>query len=248
MNMNISLQGSRKVSSFRTLSIHARSNFAKLLESDKFCDVTFVVGEEKKEYPVVRAMFAIHSNVLESMLYGNMLESTLGRIELMDITPSTFEFLRLFCYGLDPELNAKNVVGILQCADKYLIEPLKGACIEFISSISISRDGNSSDFLSLMIELNKYNLSDKILDIIDSVKRRVTRCDDQKLGDDGDDFEEHHYLDFEEILNNPLLMKLNKSGFENFVLKSRIFDDTKYVSKGICGPLHHDLTPFDCNI
>ena len=219
--MNTTRQGSRSISSFRPLSIYVRGNYEKLIENEKFCDVTFEVGQEKKEYHAIRALFAIHSCVFENMLYGSMMEASLDAIELRDIRPQTFEFLMGFCYGLDPELTAKNVVGILQCSDKYLIEPLKEACIEFISSISISSSsGNSSDFLQLIIELNKYKLTDMIVEIINKVNDT-----------DNDDDDDNNNIDYEEILNNPLLMKLNKSGFESFVLKSKIFDNTLYVSK-----------------
>eukprot|EP01084_Bolivina_argentea_P034165 63231_1 len=211
--MNTTLDGSRSISSFNTLNIYVRSNFEKLCD-EKFCDVTFKVGEQGKEYHALRALFAIHSRVFETMLYGSMIESSLDSIELQDIKPNTFEFLRLFCYGLDPVLNAKNVVGILQCSDKYLIEPLKKACIQYISSINITSDGNSSDFLKLLIQLNHYNLTDKIVEIIDKVKIRCNFDsnfinDDDDNDNDNDDYKAIN-IEFEEILNNPLLLHLNK--------------------------------------
>lgn len=231
--MNTTLHGSRSISSFKPLWVYVRENYSKLIENEKFCDVTFEVGEEKKEYHAIRSLFAIHSCVFENMLYGSMMESSLDSIELTDITPSTFEFLLKFCYGLDPELTAKNVVGILQCSDKYLIEPLKEACIEFISSININgaNGGNSSDFLNLIIELNRYGLSEKVVEIVDKVKENLNIVNDDLNNDDDDDDNKQQYIDYEEILNNPLLMKLNKSGFESFVLKSKIFDNPKHVSK-----------------
>jgi len=238
--MNTTVAGSRSISSYRPLSVYIASNYVKLMETDKFCDVTFVIGEHQKEYPGIKALFAIHSCVFETMLYGSMMESCMNRIEIKDINEDAFEFLRLFCYGLDPELTAQNVVGILQCSDKYLIEPLKKACIEFIGSISISSRGSSSDFLMLIIELSKYNLSDKIVEIIDQVKLNTVKLNDHDNDNDNDrvgisDEDEKSSpepcIDYEEILNNPLLMKLNKDGFVGLVLKSAIFDNPRKVSR-----------------
>jgi len=142
---------------FKGVKSFVTQNYEELQNqnSNQFCDTIFCIGNELstnneiQEFQVIGALFAIHSKVFANMLFGKMQESQLNPIsktktninintnkkyvEINDITPNTFKYLISFCYGLNPIINESNVVNILYSANKYLINPLKQACIARIS-------------------------------------------------------------------------------------------------------------------
>ncbi|MCP5017378.1 MAG: BTB/POZ domain-containing protein [Ketobacter sp.] len=90
-----------------------------LFEESDLSDVIFEIGMHKCHS--IRALFAIHSPVFKSMLYGNVI--------LRDMTREIFACLRSFFYGFNANINHKNVIGLFYHSDKYLITPLKNECM-----------------------------------------------------------------------------------------------------------------------
>ena len=45
-------------------------NISNLLNDDKFCDVTFIIGKEAREFKLNRIFLAAISEVFKAMLYG----------------------------------------------------------------------------------------------------------------------------------------------------------------------------------
>ena len=119
-------------------------------------DVVFEIGKEKKCHGI-RALFAIHSPVFKSMLYGNMLEShSSNNVILEDMTQDIFNCLRSCFYGFTPVITYKNVIGLFYHSDKYLITPLKQSCMEYVNTINVSQQIDA--FLYILGELQAYNL------------------------------------------------------------------------------------------
>ena len=66
----------------------------KLLSDERFNfnDVTFIIGENKKEIKANRALLSVHSDVFKAMLFGPMIESQLNaEIEILDVESEAFE-------------------------------------------------------------------------------------------------------------------------------------------------------------
>lgn len=84
-------------------------------EVTNFYDVIFDVGtgSDEVQFHGIRALFAIHSPVFRSMLYGQMLEASSHRVRLHDMTPSIFKCLRACLYGFPPEITYQNCVYVM---------------------------------------------------------------------------------------------------------------------------------------
>ena len=128
------------------------------------------------EFSCIRALFAMQSDVLNSMLYGKMMESQAKLIKIDDINSSTFYFLRSYVYGLFPSLTHENIVSVLYASEKYLLKQLKNVCIktickEYVNLKNVNctvkdhlSDGSNENniLLQLLIELYKIGLIDVI--------------------------------------------------------------------------------------
>ena len=158
-------------------------NYEALLTDHTLSDVQFEIisgadEEENNTYYGCRALFAIHSEVFKRMLFGQMMEGDCNNIvRLNDISCETFEFIQRCFYGLNPVLNANNVVPILCASDKYLIKPLKNLCINFILKLAnipstelpnISINENESGISMFLSSLNLLYYSQQI-DVIHSI-------------------------------------------------------------------------------
>jgi len=128
--------------------------FSKLLLTEKFSDVKFVVGEgdEKKTFPAHRVVLAASSPLFEAMLYPPSFVENAPEIKLPltititdpNITPSSFESLLRVIYTDETKVNASNISELIACAKKYQIEKLQILCAEFMEA-----DIQSDNVLSL---------------------------------------------------------------------------------------------------
>lgn len=96
------------------------------------CDATFAIGAEATQFNVVSALFAIHSTELNSMLSANEDASVM---EIEDVTPSCFTFLREYFYCLNPIITVQNVSDILYASNKLKISSLSLAAKQFILAV-----------------------------------------------------------------------------------------------------------------
>ena len=162
----------KDIYSFGNSNEYILNNFNILCNNKDFSDVLFEIGDKKKEYYGIRALFGINSPVFHKMLYGNMFESKLDNtVTLLDMNTKTFEFLQLFFHGLNPSISNKNVVDIFKASDKYLIDSLKKSCIDFI--ISLIYGHHIKQFLSVIINLITNDLVMKIDVIIKHIKQDI---------------------------------------------------------------------------
>ena len=110
-----------KVNSLAVVQQSINANFLALTKRDRLCDVRFEVGlsyGHEETICGIRALFAIQSKPLEAMLFGPMIESNKSTIiQIPDIKPNTFRWLRKYCYNLNPTITFDNVVDILYISE-----------------------------------------------------------------------------------------------------------------------------------
>ena len=104
--------------------------------------VIFRVGNPRfssatKEMASLRVLISAKSVVFDRMLNGNMYESQIENIvEISEFSPNAFESFTHYCYHGNGAavLTDANIVEMTHIADKYIVDDLKYACIEFIAS------------------------------------------------------------------------------------------------------------------
>lgn len=94
-----------------------------LYQSKRFSDVTFIVGEEKKEIKAHRIILASSSTIFSAMLYPNKLEQvTLAsplRITLPDIKANMFEALIECMYTNNIEPDPEHAIAYIAMSKRY---------------------------------------------------------------------------------------------------------------------------------
>ena len=89
---------SRPPSKKRKLFKSVNDHFQKMLKNDTMHDIEFLIGEEKKLFPGMRALFAAQSEPLEKMLYSEMKEgSKENPVVLEDIDVAAFQYFYDLC-------------------------------------------------------------------------------------------------------------------------------------------------------
>uniref|UniRef100_A0A1S4KJK8 BTB domain-containing protein n=1 Tax=Culex quinquefasciatus TaxID=7176 RepID=A0A1S4KJK8_CULQU len=107
-------------------------HFAVLLESEKFTDVTIIVG--KKEFLAHKAILAARSPIFAAMFEHEMQESKENRVTIEDVKPRVFqEVLRFIYTGIVKELD-QLANELLAVADKYALDKLRTLCEEQLGS------------------------------------------------------------------------------------------------------------------
>jgi len=126
-----------------TRAVYLVEFFSKLLHSEKFADVYFIVGEGKtqKRFPAHRLVLAASSPLFEAMLYPpTFLDTDPPKVELplevviQDTDPESFSLLLQTIYTDEVDVNAQNIAALIACAKKYQIEKLQIACAEFMEA------------------------------------------------------------------------------------------------------------------
>lgn len=121
-----------------------------LLGSEKFSDVTFLVGRGKHQraIPAHRVILASISQVFEAMLYptrfpsepdfkqvhsiSNGPDGFPDEITLEDIEPSAFRAILQCAYSDSCEVTADNFSTLVAISNKYQVEPLRALCLDFL--------------------------------------------------------------------------------------------------------------------
>ena len=134
-------------------------------------DVTFVVADSSAEVegktidvPAHKYVLSVSSPVFFAMFYGGMAEVG-GRIELPDCESESFlEFLRyLYCDELN--VSARNVLGVMYLAKKYIVPSLTRKCGMFLEERI--EPGNVFDTLTQAKNFGETNLESRCWFIID---------------------------------------------------------------------------------
>eukprot|EP00826_Nyctotherus_ovalis_P036301 TRINITY_DN3205_c0_g6_i1.p1 TRINITY_DN3205_c0_g6~~TRINITY_DN3205_c0_g6_i1.p1 ORF type:complete len:340 (-),score=103.70 TRINITY_DN3205_c0_g6_i1:110-1129(-) len=119
------------------VSVNVPPVFKKLHKKHNTCDVTLLVGEEKKAIRAHKYILAIYSSVFDAMFYSEvgMMESVESPI-LSDVSPEDFENFLQYCYqGAVPRNNIAASLNLYTFADKYMVEGLKEALTPTINEL-----------------------------------------------------------------------------------------------------------------
>ena len=105
-----------------------RKAVMQFLMQPQFCDVTFLVGEERKAFSTNRIFLASMSSVFNAMLYGQMQEGQPNaEIELTDITADAFQVvldLAQCTKAAQPKLSPETIVDVKAMVRKYQMTSL----------------------------------------------------------------------------------------------------------------------------
>jgi len=113
------------------LSLEKRVGF--LLDKKLYTDVTFVVGEDPREFTAHKLILATASPVFASMFFSAM--ASLSVIEIPDCLPDAFQALLQYAYKSEVSgLRTEIAPEILYVARKYAVKGLEDACLIHMSS------------------------------------------------------------------------------------------------------------------
>jgi len=99
-------------------------DFRFLLESEQFCDVSFLM-EDGSIIKSHRGILVARSHYFRKMFNSGMQESTKELIPLKGVDSSTFRQLLQFFYTFKVETTEDNVVSLMHAADLFQLEDLK---------------------------------------------------------------------------------------------------------------------------
>ena len=125
------------------LATSLSNNMQNALKNSNFHDVEFCVGrgENQETFVGSRLFYAIHSKVLENMLFGPMKESlTENQVIIPDVHPLAFRYFQGLVYSQHPPLNYDVAVHVLYLAQKYLMEVLVQETKNYILSVDALTD------------------------------------------------------------------------------------------------------------
>lgn len=144
-------------------------NLASLLENPVHADVTFVVGEEKKEVLAHKGILSARSPFFAAMLRpGGMSESSQEIVEIRDHSSKIFALMLEFLYSGSVRemecLECTELASLLELSNAYLVEGLGDLC-EWAASRSLSMS-NIVMFTSLSAGLNAQRLRSSCLKFV----------------------------------------------------------------------------------
>ncbi|XP_041372636.1 BTB/POZ domain-containing protein 3-like [Gigantopelta aegis] len=108
------------------------------LEEKILCDVTFIVGENRKRIQAHRLILSLRSCVFMAMLTGPLAEQ--DDIEIPDIDSEVFDQFLRFLYTDVLSIEGRNVIGLLYASKKYDIIDMENKCLTYIESSLSSHD------------------------------------------------------------------------------------------------------------
>ncbi|XP_061390649.1 uncharacterized protein LOC133325977 [Musca vetustissima] len=107
-------------------------------------DCQFIVGENLGKPKTIfghKLIFALNSEVFESMFSGNFMEAKFTRIPLPDDDPNAFRNLRIILYNLRDasqeveELNVSDTISLYKLCDKYMFTTIAKLCREHLKKL-----------------------------------------------------------------------------------------------------------------
>ncbi|XP_071145748.1 BTB/POZ domain-containing protein 6-like [Mytilus edulis] len=140
-----------------------------MLTNEVLADVKFIVGSDHTEVKAHKNIIASASPVFFAMFAGPLAEQT--EVAVPDIEADIFKQMLRLINADTFSLNEENVYGLLYCADKYLIQSMKNACVRFLHSlIDLNRVWN---VLQTAID---FSLDDLKLECLQYISRDTIRC------------------------------------------------------------------------
>ncbi|XP_048245649.1 BTB/POZ domain-containing protein 6-like [Haliotis rufescens] len=134
----------------------------RMLDTEDFCDVTFLLGSEKQVVRAHRYVLVSRSCVFHAMLCGPLAEK--GEVTIPDIAADIFkEFLR-YVYTEKTTINTETVTGLMYTSRKYSLDALYDLCVTFLET-SLSED-NVCQILEECHGYEELDLEQKALKIL----------------------------------------------------------------------------------
>jgi len=116
--------------------------------SEKYSDVSFVVGSDKEVIRAHKVVLASRSPVFAAMLYSNFLESKNSEsITVSDVEAEIFREMLRSIYSDDCDIDHSNLEALLNVANKYQIKGLAKQCALYMRQ-TLDKD-NACDLLEL---------------------------------------------------------------------------------------------------
>ncbi|XP_020816028.1 kelch-like protein 40 [Drosophila serrata] len=110
------------------------SSFKNLTEEDEFTDCCISV--ESIKFRCHKVILGVASDFFKHSFLSGFKESSTGEIVLTYVKADTFKKFRLYVYTYSKETLAsysnEDVISLMECADMWMVEPLKKACHEII--------------------------------------------------------------------------------------------------------------------
>ncbi|XP_065844267.1 BTB/POZ domain-containing protein 9-like [Oscarella lobularis] len=138
----------------KSLSFDCSATFASahedLFKTRFHSDVTFLLGPQKVPSSAHRLILAMHSDVMDRMLYGSMLEGKKSKIELPKADEVAFEALLRYFYTGKTEIDPNKITELVKLCDYYNVASLKEKCSRWLqSNLNPDNVGLYMDFAKL---------------------------------------------------------------------------------------------------
>ncbi|KAI6172967.1 Cytoplasmic tRNA 2-thiolation protein 1 [Aphelenchoides besseyi] len=152
-----------------------QTDVSRMLESELFSDVTFVVGNQRERVPAHQFVLSVRSKVFAAMFHNPGFQQSsvngIQEVEVPDIEPSIFRVMLRFIYTDQLKLSPDEVMAIVYAARKYEIQSMESACITYLKK---NLDAENVFFIleqSRLFDLNE--LSAVAWDFIDNQPHAV---------------------------------------------------------------------------
>lgn len=114
------------------------STLAKLLLKPELSDITIHVRGKARS--CFRSVLAAQSDILRSLMFGDCNKMVGHHLNISDITPNAFDFIRMFAHDMNPKLDMKNIVEVTIAAEKYAVDEIRAQCKAFMARVDNVND------------------------------------------------------------------------------------------------------------
>lgn len=137
--------------------------FRVLLDKSPHSDITFIVGEEKEEFYMHKAILSARSSYFEAMFRpGGMSESSKAEIEIGRHDKDSFRRMMEFIYTAEilhlEDCTSAEIISLLEISHQYLLDDL--ASIAEAAACKIVKQDNIGKFMLLCATYNTLLLRD----------------------------------------------------------------------------------------
>ncbi|XP_046566580.1 BTB/POZ domain-containing protein 6-like [Haliotis rubra] len=146
----------------------------RMLDTEDFSDVTFLVGSNKQEIRAHRYVLVSRSCVFHAMFCGPLAEK--GEVTIPDIEADIFrEFLR-YVYTDKATVSTDTVIGLMYTSRKYALDALYSLCVTLLET-SLTED-NVCQILEQCHGYGELDLEQKALKILTEGGKKVIQSSD----------------------------------------------------------------------
>ena len=143
---------------------------AYMFDNELMSDVSFTCGESRRIFHAHKYVLATSSAVFYAMFYGDLSQKE-SPVHMADAAEESFETFLRFLYTDDCKITAKNAIGVMYLAKKYLISSSAEKCCKVLEE-SITSD-NVFVVLEQAIQFDEKDLETKCWDI---VSKNTLKC------------------------------------------------------------------------